>query len=73
MTFSWELTTTPVTVTGKKPTASIVIDSPKCDPQKLAALEAILYGKDATSEQANDGAEPRLPMPDEIATLMAAA
>lgn len=73
MTFSWELTTTPVTVTGKKPTASIVIDSTKCDPQKLAALEAILYGKDATSEQANDGAEPRLPLPDEIATLMAVA
>lgn len=73
MTFSWELTTTPVTVTGKKPTASIVIDSTKCDPQKLAALEAILYGKDATSEQANDGAEPRLPLPDEITTLMAVA
>lgn len=73
MTFSWELTTTPVTVTGKKPTASIVIDSTKCDPQKLAALEAILYGKDATSKQANDGAEPRLPLPDEIATLMAVA
>lgn len=73
MTFSWELTTTPVTVSGKKPTASIVIDSTKCDPQKLAALEAILYGKDATSEQANDGAEPRLPLPDEIATLMAVA
>lgn len=73
MTFSWELTTTPVTVTGKKPTASIVIDSTKCDPQKLAALEAILYGKDATSEEANDGAEPRLPLPDEIATLMAVA
>lgn len=73
MTFSWELTTTPVTVSGKKPTASIVIDSTKCDAEKLAALEAILYGKDATSEQANDGAEPRLPLPDEIATLMAAA
>lgn len=73
MTFSWELTTTPVTVTGKKPTASIVIDSTKCDPQKLAALEAILYGKDDTSEQANDGADPRLPLPDEIATLMAVA
>jgi hypothetical protein len=73
MTFSWELTTTPVTVTGKKPTASIVIDSTKCDPQKLAALEAILYGKDDTSKQANDGADPRLPLPDEIATLMAAA
>lgn len=73
MTFSWELTTTPVTVSGKKPTASIVIDSTKCDAQKLAALEAILYGKDDTSEQAGDGADPRLPLPDEIATLMAAA
>lgn len=73
MTFSWDLTTTPVTVSGKKPTASITINSTKCDEKKLAALEAILYGKDATSEQANDGAEPRLPLPDEIATLMVAA
>lgn len=73
MTFSWELTTTPVTVSGKKPTASTVIDSTKCDAQKLAALEAILYGKDDTSEEAHDGTDPRLPLPDEIATLMAAA
>lgn len=71
ITFSWELTTTPVNVTGKKPTASIVIDSTKADPTKLAALEVILYGKDATSQSANDGAEPRLPLPDEIAELMA--
>ena len=42
ITFSWELTTTPVNVTGKKPTASITIDSTKADPTKLAALEAIL-------------------------------
>lgn len=64
ITFSWELTTTPVTVTGYKPTACITIDSTKVDASKLAALEAILYGSE--SEEA------RLPLPDEIATLMGA-
>lgn len=62
ITFSWEVNTTPVNVTGKKPTATLIIDSTKADKAKLTALEAILYG----SEQA----EPRLPLPDEIATLM---
>ena len=70
ITFSWELTTTPVSVTGEKPTASIVIDSTKADPTKLAALEVILYGKDPTTLGGTDGEEPRLPLPDEIATLM---
>lgn len=65
ITFSWELTTTPVNVTGKKPTASLTIDSTKADPTKLAALEAILYGSDGGS-----GADARLPLPDEIAELM---
>ena len=46
ITLSWELSTTPVSVTGFKPTASITIDSTKADPSKLAALEDILYGKD---------------------------
>lgn len=64
ITFSWEVNTTPVNVNGKKPTATLIIDSTKADKAKLTALEAILYG----SEQA----EPRLPMPDEIAALMAA-
>lgn len=72
ITFSWEVTTTPVNVTGKKPTASIVIDSTKADPTKLAALEVILYGKDPTTQDGNDGVEPRLPLPDEIKTLMTA-
>ncbi len=62
ITFSWEVNTTPVNVTGKKPTATLIIDSTKADKAKLTALEAILYG----SEQS----EPRLPLPDEIATLM---
>ena len=68
ITFSWEITTTPVNVTGAKPTASLVIDSTKADPSKLAALEDILYGKDG-----EPGNEARLPLPDEIKTLMTAA
>lgn len=72
ITFSWELTTTPVSVTGAKPTASLVIDSTKADPVKLKALEEILYGKDGTGDGSSVGAvDPRLPLPDEIAELMA--
>lgn len=65
ITFSWEVSTTAVAVTGKKPTASLVIDSSKADAAKLAALEAILFG--------TVGADPRLPLPDEIATLFTEA
>lgn len=72
ITFSWELSTTPVTVPGFEPTASICIDSTKVDADKLAALEAILYGKDPTTLGGSDGTDPRLPLPDEIATLMKA-
>lgn len=62
ITFSWEVTTTPVSVDGLKPTATVVIDSTKADGAKLKALEAILYGSEEE--------EPRLPLPDEIAELM---
>ena len=62
ITFSWEVSTTPVAVTGHKPTASVTIDSTKVNKDKLAALEAILYGSEDT--------EPRLPLPDEIVTIM---
>lgn len=69
ITFSWEVTTTPVNVTGFKPTASITIDSTKVDKTKLASLEEILYGKDAPSS-GGEGTDPRLPLPNEIAELM---
>ena len=62
ITFSWEVSTTPVNVTGHKPTALLTIDSTKADPSKLAALEKILYGDTET--------EARLPLPDEVAELM---
>lgn len=62
ITFGWELSTTPVNVTGHKPTASLTIDSTKADPTKLAELEKILFGDTET--------EPRLPLPDEIAQLL---
>lgn len=65
ITFSWEVSTTPVNVTGKKPTATLIIDSTKADKTKLTALEDILYGSESV--------EPRLPLPDEIKTMMAKA
>ena len=70
ITFSWEISTTPVNVKGSKPTATIVIDSTKANPEKLEALEVILFGADAPNGEGT-GTDPRLPLPDEIATLMA--
>lgn len=71
ITFSWELSTTPVAVANFKPTASLTIDSTKVNPEKLASLEEILYGKDGTGEDHSTGAvDPRLPLPDEIANIM---
>jgi hypothetical protein len=64
ITFSWEITTTPVPVTGMKPTASLIIDSTKVDPTKLAALEDLLYGKDLVIAA--------LPLPDEVIDLLTA-
>ncbi len=72
ITFSWEITTTPVDVDGHKPTACLTIDSTKADPAKLAALEDILYGKDPTGSETEDGKEPRLPLPNEVFKLMTA-
>lgn len=65
ITFSWEVTTTPVEVSGYKPTASLVVDSTMVSPAALAALENILYG---TADSA-----PRLPMPDEVFDLVGSA
>lgn len=64
ITFSWELTTTPVEVAGHKPTASLTIDSTKTTPEKMKAIEDILYGTESQ--------EPRLPLPSEIAELLKA-
>lgn len=66
LTFSWELSTTPINVTGKKPTALLVIDSTKVDSTKLAKIEAKLYG-----DESSTGAV--LPTPDEIAGILSAS
>lgn len=68
ITFSWELTTTPVPITATgfenfKPTASIIIDSTKVDATKLQTLEDKLYG--------TANSEPELPTPDWIITNFA--
>lgn len=62
ITFSWELTTTPVPVTGYKPTSYMRINSTKVDATKLAALEDVLYG--------TENAEAHLPTPDEIIAMI---
>ena len=67
VTFSWEFSTTPVNVTGFKPTACLTIDSTKVSAEKLAALEKILYGDDA-----DESAVARLPLPDEVAQVISA-
>ena len=62
VTFSWEISTVPVNVEGLKPTATVVIDSTKCDAEHLAAIEAKLFG--------TDDEESTLLLPDEIKALM---
>lgn len=65
ITFSWTISTTPVTVSGYKPVASVTIDSTKVNAAKLTALEAILYGTTGTPNT-----DARLPLPSELITLM---
>ncbi len=65
LTFNWDFTTTPVAVTDYKPTAHMIIDSRTIDAGDLAALEVILYGVAGAP-----GTAARLPMPDEVITLM---
>ena len=62
ITFSWEVSTTPVNVSGFKPTACVTIDSTKIEPEKLAQIETLLYG--------DTSAEAKLPLPDEIAQIV---
>lgn len=69
VTFSWEFTTVPVPVgSGFNPTSLIVIDSTKCDADKLKALEAMLFGKDGEGA----GNEPTLPLPAKVIELLGA-
>lgn len=62
ITFSWELTTTPVNVAGFQPTANLVIDSTKVAPEALAKIEAKLFG--------SEEGEPTLLLPDEVVALI---
>lgn len=64
-TMSWSVNTTPVNVTGFKPTSHLIVDSTTVDAAKLALLEEVLYGNEST--------DPRLPLPDEVAELIGTA
>lgn len=65
ITFSWEISTTPVAVTDLRPTSLIVVDSTLVDPDELETLEEALYG--------TAGTDPRLPLPDEVIAMISAA
>ena len=65
MTMSWEFSTTPVAVEGFEPTSQLVINSNTVAPEKLAALEAKIYGSEDT--------EPSLPLPNEVLELIGEA
>lgn len=71
ITFSWELSTTPVNVPNLKPTACLTIDSTKVDKEKLKDLEDMLYGTDAVGD-GSTATDAKLPSPSEIAALFAA-
>lgn len=62
ITFSWEVSTTPVNVNNQKPTATVTIDSTKVGTTKMKVLEDVLYG--------NTSNDPKLPLPDEIITIL---
>jgi hypothetical protein len=62
ITFSWEITTTPIEVEGFKPTAVLTINSTKVDSETLAAIEALLYGSESN--------EPSMPTPNEILAMI---
>lgn len=71
ITFSYEISTIPVNVSGHNPVSCITIDSTKVDSEKLAILEGVLYGKDAvTGANASDATDPWLPLPDDIYTII---
>lgn len=66
--FSWEVTTTPVNITGYKPVAHVRINSTKADPENLAVLESVLYG--ANAEGNAEGRTASLPLPDAVKTIL---
>lgn len=69
ITFSWEVSTTPVEIGDDfKPSATLVIDSRKVNAEKLAALEAILYGTDGQGNE--EGTTARLPLPSEVISIL---
>lgn len=66
ITFSWEITTTPVNVNGHKPTSHLIVDTTVAEAGKVTTLETKLYGDDSSGT-------PGLPTPDEVYTMFQTA
>lgn len=76
ISFSWEITTTPINVgDGFNPTSIITIDSTKFTTEqqkaKLKQIEDLLYG--TNGEGPGTGTDPQLPLPSEIMAILNAA
>ena len=70
ITFSWEVSTTPVEVEGFKPTAHIVIDSTKVPTAKMKKIMDALYGVDADTEHSIEASDPHILMPEDIVDIL---
>lgn len=81
--FSWEFTTTPVTLTSKdandkvyKPTSLLTVDSTAFTTEaakaKLKTLEAALFGTNADpTDPQSQATDPYLPLPDAVIAMLA--
>lgn len=67
ITFSWDISSTPVRMENYRAVSTITIDSTVADPDALAALEALLYGTDGTG--GSEGTTPQLPLPEDVLDL----
>jgi len=72
ITFSWEISTTPVQMTGFEPTSQLVVTSSdfveQASKTKLDLLEQVLFGTDA--EGSGQGTVPTLPLPDVVKGIL---
>lgn len=73
ITFSWEVSTTTVPVSGHKPTATLVLDSTKLEDYQMKAIENVLFGTDPDTAAGTTGTDPRLPLPDEVISIIQGA
>lgn len=69
LTFSWECSTSPVNVTGHRPTSHMEIDCTNLKEKTVLAIQNKLWGADGSSD-GRAASEATLPSPDELIKLI---